>query len=204
MPRSLLLATLLACGGADAAPPTEPSASARADGAEGDALSMTRAGEAPACADDRIAADSRAAESHPAGVAPACLGLPSDEGGPPGARSVLGAPLAPCSTDPLTGFRRTGACETGPEDRGVHVVCAEVTDAFLAYSAARGNDLATPRPRWGFEGLEAGDRWCLCATRWREALEGGVAPPVDLAATHARALDFVTRPQLEAHAVDGG
>ena len=119
-------------------------------------------------------------------------------------QKLLGAPLAPCSTDPLTGFRRTGACETGPEDRGVHVVCAEVTDAFLAYSAARGNDLATPRPRWGFEGLEAGDRWCLCATRWREALEGGVAPPVDLAATHARALDFVTRPQLEAHAVDGG
>ena len=118
------------------------------------------------------------------------------------ARNVLGSALEPCSTDPPTGFYRTGCCDTGAEDVGVHVVCARVTDEFLAFSAARGNDLSTPRP--GFAGLRAGDRWCLCAARWAEALEAGVAPPVVLAATHARVLDWVDRSDLTAHALDHG
>ncbi|HMB11383.1 MAG TPA: DUF2237 domain-containing protein [Saliniramus sp.] len=102
----------------------------------------------------------------------------------------------------MTGFFRDGCCETGPEDVGRHVVCAQVTREFLDYSRARGNDLMTSRPEFGFPGLQPGDRWCLCAVRWREALEAGVAPPVSLAATHERALDIIDLQELKAHALD--
>jgi len=115
-------------------------------------------------------------------------------------RNVLGGPLAPCSTDPLTGFYRTGCCETGSEDRGLHLVCAVMTEAFLEFSAAQGNDLITPRPQFGFPGLRDGDQWCLCVLRWKEALEAGCAPDVVLESTHVSALEFVSREQLEAHA----
>jgi uncharacterized protein (DUF2237 family) len=94
------------------------------------------------------------------------------------ARNVLGGELASCGTDPMTGFYRTGCCDTGAEDSGVHTVCAQVTAEFLDYSASVGNDLSTPRPEFGFAGLRPGDRWCLCAARWAEALAAGVAPPV--------------------------
>jgi len=117
-------------------------------------------------------------------------------------RSVLGGPLTPCSTDPMTGFYRDGCCATGPDDVGSHTVCAVMTDAFLSFSRARGNDLVTPRTQWGFPGLKAGDRWCLCAARWYEAYEAGVAPAVDLSATHERALEVIPREALEAHALD--
>ncbi|MFQ3664378.1 MAG: DUF2237 domain-containing protein [Chloroflexaceae bacterium] len=120
----------------------------------------------------------------------------------PVARNVLGGPLAACSTDPLTGFYRTGCCDTGPDDLGLHVVCARVTAEFLAFSRSRGNDLITPRPEYGFPGLQPGDRWCLCATRWQEALAAGVAPPVILAATHEAALNIVRREDLLRHALD--
>jgi uncharacterized protein (DUF2237 family) len=116
----------------------------------------------------------------------------------PAARSATGGPLAVCSTAPLTGYWRDGSCHTGPEDRGVHVVCAEVSDAFLAFTRERGNDLVTPRG--SFPGLRAGDRWCLCASRWREALHAGVAPPVFLEATNEAALRFVTLDELRQHA----
>jgi len=118
------------------------------------------------------------------------------------ARNVLGGPLATCSTAPLTGFYRTGCCETGPEDRGSHTVCAVMTADFLAFSAAQGNDLSTPVPEYGFPGLKAGDRWCLCAPRWAEALAAGRAPRVVLAATHAGALAWCNLEDLKAHAVD--
>ncbi|MCB9562548.1 MAG: DUF2237 domain-containing protein [Kofleriaceae bacterium] len=124
--------------------------------------------------------------------------MPVDD--PPPQRSLLGLPLEPCSTDPMTGFFRTGCCETGDEDVGRHVVCAEVTAEFLAFSRRQGNDLETPRP--GFRGLRPGDRWCLCAARWKEALDAGVAPPVVLAATHERATTVVPRQALLAHALD--
>ncbi|MFW6066794.1 MAG: DUF2237 family protein [Myxococcota bacterium] len=117
-------------------------------------------------------------------------------------RNVLGLPLRPCSERPRTGFYRTGCCETGPEDLGRHVVCARMTAEFLEFSRSRGNDLSTPRPEHGFGGLKPGDRWCLCAERWREALEAGVAPPVLLAATHELALEHVRREDLLAHALD--
>jgi len=116
--------------------------------------------------------------------------------------NVLGEPLRPCSTDPKTGFYRTGRCETGPDDRGNHVVCAEMTAAFLQFTKAQGNDLSTPRPAWDFPGLEPGDRWCLCAARWQEALEAGVAPPVVLAATHEKALEVLALQDLTALALD--
>ena len=115
------------------------------------------------------------------------------------ARNVLGGTLIPCGRDPLTGFFRDGCCNTGPGDRGLHVVCAVMTEAFLAYSLAKGNDLLTPRPEFDFPGLRAGDRWCLCAARWREALAEGVAPPVILAATHEAALGVVTMEDLQRH-----
>ncbi len=118
------------------------------------------------------------------------------------ARNVLAEPLTPCSHDPVTGFYRDGCCETGPEDVGRHVVCAQVSEEFLAFSRARGNDLVTPRPEFGFPGLKPGDRWCLCAERWREAALAGVAPPVILAATHERALDIIDWTELKAHALD--
>lgn len=115
-------------------------------------------------------------------------------------RNLLGLPLEPCSTEPLTGFFRTGCCETDETDVGRHVVCAQMTAEFLAFSASRGNDLSTPRP--GFAGLRPGDQWCLCASRWKEALDARVAPPVILAATHESAADVVPRDVLVAHALD--
>lgn len=118
------------------------------------------------------------------------------------ANNVLGGELEVCGLDPLTGFYRNGCCDTGGEDAGVHVVCAVMTDEFLAFSAAMGNDLSTPAPQYGFAGLRAGDRWCLCADRWVEALDAGVAPQVVLAATHARVLEWATLDDLRRHAVD--
>jgi uncharacterized protein (DUF2237 family) len=117
------------------------------------------------------------------------------------ATNVLGGELQTCSLDPLTGFYRNGCCDTGGGDVGVHVVCAEVTAEFLAYSKEAGNDLSTPQP--GFAGLQPGDRWCLCAPRWQEALEAGAAPRVVLAATHVNALEWIDRDDLLAHALDG-
>lgn len=118
------------------------------------------------------------------------------------AKNVLGGELGLCCNDPKTGFYRDGHCHTGPDDLGVHVVCAEVTQEFLEYSAARGNDLITPMPAYQFPGLKPGDKWCLCAARWAEALSAGVAPPVVLAATHEKALEVVSLEILKAHAVD--
>ena len=117
------------------------------------------------------------------------------------ALNVLGTALLACSFDPLTGFFRDGCCNTDDHDQGTHVVCARVTAEFLAYSRQRGNDLSTPRPEYRFAGLQPGDRWCLCALRWKEALAAGVAPPVHLVATHAKALTVVTLAQLQAHAL---
>ena len=117
-------------------------------------------------------------------------------------RNVFGEPLVSCSERPLTGFYRTGCCHTGPEDLGLHTVCVEVTAEFLAFSKARGNDLSTPRPEFGFPGLEPGDRWCLCAARWREAFEAGRAPRVILAATHEATLDLVGLDDLKRYAID--
>jgi len=115
--------------------------------------------------------------------------------------NVLGTELRACCRDPLTGFYRDGFCRTGPEDTGLHTVCAEMTRDFLDYSVLMGNDLVTPHPEWGFPGLQPGDRWCICVTRWKQALERGVAPPVDLNATHSSALEFVSLEQLQAHAL---
>ncbi|MGK2899291.1 MAG: DUF2237 family protein [Burkholderiaceae bacterium] len=115
--------------------------------------------------------------------------------------NVLGTALVPCSYDPLTGFFRDGCCNTADDDSGSHVVCVKVGADFLAFSARRGNDLSTPRPEYRFRGLVPGDRWCLCALRWREAFEAGAAPAVVLAATHERALDFVPLEWLRAHAL---
>jgi uncharacterized protein len=116
--------------------------------------------------------------------------------------NVLGEPLAPCGLDPLTGFYRDGCCNTGYEDTGIHVVCARMTREFLAFSKARGNDLSTPEPETGFPGLKPGDQWCLCAGRWKEALDAGVAPPVVLAATHEETLAIVPLESLKRHALD--
>jgi len=116
------------------------------------------------------------------------------------ALNVLGGALAICGDAPETGFFRNGCCDTGPEDTGMHTVCAVMTDAFLVFSRMQGNDLSTPRPELGFPGLRAGDRWCLCVGRWREALAAGVAPPVVLAATHEEALAVVALDDLERHA----
>jgi hypothetical protein len=115
-------------------------------------------------------------------------------------KNVLGGPLLACSYAPLTGFFRDGCCRTDDDDQGTHVVCAKVTAEFLEFSSERGNDLVTPRPEYRFAGLKPGDRWCLCATRWLEALEAGVAPPVVLESTHARVLDFVKLEVLRRHA----
>jgi len=116
--------------------------------------------------------------------------------------NVLGEPLAPCSEQPLTGFFRDGCCNTGPEDLGMHTVCTRVTAEFLEFSRARGNDLSTPRPEFGFAGLKPGDQWCLCAARWQEALEAGAAPRVVLRATHAASLRVVSLADLKKHALD--
>ncbi len=118
------------------------------------------------------------------------------------ATNVLGTPLTPCCTSPMTGFYRDGCCNTGAGDMGVHVVCAQMTPAFLAYTKAQGNDLSTPVPAFQFPGLKPGDRWCLCAARWQEALEVGVAPPVILEATHAAAVEHVALADLKDHALD--
>jgi uncharacterized protein len=118
---------------------------------------------------------------------------------PAPSRNVLGGPLARCSDQPLTGFFRDGCCNTSDEDAGSHTVCAVMTEDFLEFSASRGNDLSTANPAFGFPGLKAGDRWCLCASRWREALEAGCAPRVHLKATHEQALAYVTLDQLRAH-----
>jgi uncharacterized protein len=117
------------------------------------------------------------------------------------AKNVLGEPLASCCTKPLTGFYRTGRCDTGPEDLGLHLVCVRMTAAFLAFSRAQGNDLSTPQPQMGFPGLAPGDCWCLCVTRWQEALRAGVAPAVRLESTHISTLEFVDLDVLRAHAV---
>ena len=117
------------------------------------------------------------------------------------AKNVLGGELRTCSRSPLTGFHRNGKCETGREDYGLHVVCARMTEEFLAFSEARGNPLGTPNPEWNFPGLAPGDRWCVCVTRWKEALKAGVAPPVVLEATHPSALEFVSLEELQQHAV---
>lgn len=116
------------------------------------------------------------------------------------AKNVLGTPLVPCSYDPLTGYYRDGCCNTDAHDHGTHVVCARVTQEFLVFSLERGNDLMTPRPEYRFAGLQPGDRWCLCAARWREALGAGVAPPVVLESTHEKALEFASLEQFKAHA----
>jgi hypothetical protein len=113
-----------------------------------------------------------------------------------GALNVLGTPLVPCSYDPLTGYFRDGCCNTDEQDQGSHVICAVMTQEFLDFSLEEGNDLITPRPEYRFKGLKAGDRWCLCALRWRHAFEAGVAPKVILDCTHSRALDHVTLDQL--------
>ena len=119
-----------------------------------------------------------------------------------GHRNILGGALMPCSMEPLTGFYRTGCCETGTEDQGSHTVCVVVSEEFLAFSRAAGNDLSTPMPEYGFPGLQPGDHWCLCAPRWQEALEAGVAPPVILEATHEGALEWTGIEDLRAHALD--
>ena len=130
----------------------------------------------------------------------ACLVMPSSTEST--SKNVLGTQLQACCTTTMTGFYRNGRCETGPNDAGVHVVCAQVTDAFLQFSKSRGNDLITPFPAYGFAGLKAGDKWCLCASRWREAYEAGVAPPVFLASTHENALRFVSLEALQKNALD--
>ena len=118
------------------------------------------------------------------------------------ALNVLGEPLVPCSLDPLTGFYRDGCCNTGYDDTGIHTVCVRVTAKFLAFSKQRGNDLSTPAPQFGFPGLKPGDQWCLCAGRWKEALDAGAAPRVVLAATHEETLAIVALEDLRRHAID--
>lgn len=113
--------------------------------------------------------------------------------------NVLGTRLQVCGIDPVTGFTRSGCCETGPEDTGSHTVCAQMTEEFLAFSYSKGNDLSTPRPEFGFEGLKPGDRWCVCAARWLEASDAGFAPPVILEASHAKCLDIVSLADLKYH-----
>ena len=117
------------------------------------------------------------------------------------ASNVLGGTLQPCCTSPMTGFYRDGMCNTGAGDFGAHVVCAQMTEEFLTYTQAQGNDLSTPMPAYGFPGLKAGDRWCLCAARWKEALDDGVAPLVVLESTHASALEYVSLDDLKQHAI---
>ncbi|MDZ7878300.1 MAG: DUF2237 domain-containing protein [Saprospiraceae bacterium] len=112
-------------------------------------------------------------------------------------KNILGTDLEIAGTEPITGYYRDGFCSSGAEDRGVHVVAAVMTDEFLKFSKSRGNDLITPFPAYGFPGLKVNDKWCLCASRWKEAYDAGVAPPVILAATHEKALEFATLEQLK-------
>ncbi|HWB60496.1 MAG TPA: DUF2237 domain-containing protein [Chthoniobacteraceae bacterium] len=116
--------------------------------------------------------------------------------------NVLGGELQCCCRSPMTGFYRDGFCRTGPGDTGLHTVCIEATEEFLEFSRDQGNDLSTPMPEWEFPGLVAGDRWCLCVSRWKEALDAGMAPPVILAASHISVLEFVDLSDLKQHAVD--
>jgi hypothetical protein len=116
------------------------------------------------------------------------------------AKNVLGEELQSCSSDPITGFYRNGCCDTGEGDYGLHLVCAVMTDEFLEFSRKAGNDLSTPMPAYEFPGLQAGDRWCLCVTRWKEAFDAGCAPQVVLAATHVSALEWVNLADLKTHA----
>ena len=118
------------------------------------------------------------------------------------ANNVLGTPLISCCTDPMTGYYRDGHCYTGRADTGRHVVCAIMTEEFLTFTKERGNDLSTPRPEYQFPGLHPGDGWCLCAVRWKEAYEAGVAPPVKLEATHEHALKYVTFRELLEHKLE--
>ncbi|MGH7784284.1 MAG: DUF2237 family protein [Candidatus Binatia bacterium] len=115
----------------------------------------------------------------------------------PKPKNVLGGELKSCCTDPMTGFYRDGYCNTGPDDHGKHTVCIVATDEFLAFSKSAGNDLSTPMPEYGFPGVKDGDKWCLCVTRWQEALEAGMAPQVDLGATHENALEIVNLDDLK-------
>jgi uncharacterized protein (DUF2237 family) len=115
--------------------------------------------------------------------------------------NVLGTALRPCSYDPLTGYFRDGCCNTREDDSGTHVVCAKVTTEFLAFSRSQGNDLQTPRPEFRFAGLKPGDRWCLCISRWLDALHAGCAPPLVLESTHEKALEFVSLAVLQGHAL---
>jgi uncharacterized protein (DUF2237 family) len=128
--------------------------------------------------------------------------MDGEDFGRSGQLNVLGGPLASCSTDPMTGFFRDGCCNTGPSDQGLHVVCALMDAEFLSFSKAAGNDLSTPRPEFGFAGLQPGDWWCLCAARWEEARQAGKAPQVRLAATNRLALAVVGLQDLIAHATD--
>jgi len=117
-------------------------------------------------------------------------------------KNVLGEDLEACGIDPVTGFYRDGCCRTGPEDQGLHILCAQMTQEFLDFTKSQGNDLSTPMQQFGFLGLNPGDRWCLCVLRWKEALDANVAPPVVLSATHISALEFVDLNDLRAHALD--
>ena len=117
-------------------------------------------------------------------------------------RNVLNTPIQVCALEPRTGFYRDGCCQTGADDPGLHLVCAEMSDEFLQFSLERGNDLITPVEEWGFPGLTAGDRWCICVQRWKEALEAGVAPKVCLEATHISTIEFVDLADLKRHAID--
>jgi len=116
-------------------------------------------------------------------------------------KNIFGEPLTTCSTQPMTGFYRDGCCETGPDDMGVHTVCCQVTAEFLAFSRSAGNDLSTPMPHFNFPGLKPGDNWCVCASRWLEAEEAGVAPPVNLSATHEKTLEIIPKAKLLAHSM---
>jgi uncharacterized protein (DUF2237 family) len=117
-------------------------------------------------------------------------------------KNVFGSEIQICNTSPMTGFYRNGCCETGSGDGGLHIICAEVTDEFLEFTKAEGNDLCTAVPEYGFPGLKAGDRWCLCASRWRQAMEAGCAPPVVLEATHETALEVVPLNVLQKYELD--
>lgn len=128
------------------------------------------------------------------------MSITNGNGHKPKPKNVLGGELKVCCTDPMTGFYRDGYCQTGVEDTGRHMVCAEMTDEFLEFSYSVGNDLSTPHPEFGFPGLKAGDKWCLCVLRWREAFDAGVAPKIILEATHQNALQFVSLEDLRQHA----
>lgn len=120
----------------------------------------------------------------------------------PNAKNVLGQPLQSCSVDPMTGFFRDGCCRSGAEDIGLHLVCSVMTDEFLAFSKSRGNDLTTPVPQFRFPGLKAGDRWCLCVLRWKEAFDAGLAPKIVLESTHISTLEFVDLEDLQSHSIE--